>query len=1124
MPGKERFQFGLSPRQPNPMLKLIFSNHYETLEADLLDHLGQPGDPFAAQQIIVPSIGLRRKLDLAHADRYGISAQLNFQYLAQWLWGQIGCFVRVPQISPFSPELLTWRVYRLLSEPDFVPTGRLATYLNKADPAMRYELAQRTAALFDQYLTYRPQWLSDWSEGRKTDLGSTASDALDDETWQAALWQAVTKELGLCPFHPAGAFFEETAQLAASDPRIDRLPRQAFLFCLPTLPRLYVQLLEKLSRWIDLRVYLLNPCRQYWFEIVDAKRLSYLGLQARDDHHETGNALLAAWGKQTQAQIDLLLGETGAETLLDDSGFQHNSSTSLLATLQNAILDMEPMPSFSLDESDHSLEIHNCHTLSRQLEVLHDLLLDLFQNAAPPAAAEVLVVTPRLAEAAPLIDAVFGATPPERRIPYTITGRPANQENPIARILLELLALPQSRFTASEVFELLREPVVALRFGLATADLEQVRLWLAQSGIRWGMDAQHRADCELPPSARHTFSEGLRRLFLGYALPDHAENLVGGVLPCAGVEGVQARLLGCLWLFVETLERLRLDLSPARSPEDWQRTLLAVIDDFFYTDNEQSEALGEIRSAISSLTLQMQRGGGELTVASAIMRQALADAFDDPTRGGVASGRVTFAALSSLRGLPYQIVCFLGMDDGSFPSPMPRNEFDLMAKTPPQRGDRQRRLDERNLFLDLLLAARQRVIITYTGRSVRDNASLPPSVLVDELLDHLAPALATECVPGMALENARRRLVVEHPLQPFSPRYFRLDPRLFSFNQEYCEAAQRHQSGPAIAMPNTEESFEEKVESAEMQSRFLPNDSPLLPMPELLGEIDLDRLLRFFRHPCRFLLQAGLGISLAKAEVSLLDEEPLVLDWEGRRQLDDRLLPRLLRGDSIDTIEVLAANDPELPEGKLGERLRRKELNRLHDFAERVRLALANASPDPAMLSNQIDLEGEVWHLHGRLDHLTPTGQLLFRCDKTRSVDYLTAWIRHLALCLTRPDGVEPFTRWLSTDGEFVFAPVEEPARLLGELLALYRLGLCRPLHFFPRSSWELAISGSLKKARNTSWAGSIHAESDDPWYRLAFRGVDDPLDEDFEAVTAAVFAPLLEHLEDSRVDRTGVA
>ena len=211
------------------------------------------------------------------------------------------------------------------------------------------------------------------------------------------------------------------------------------------------------------------------------------------------SALLAAWGGQTQAHVDLLLGDAAA-IVEEDSVFLPAASNCLLAQLQNAILELRELEpgSIALAADDRSLEIHVCHSLTRQLEVLHDQLLALFAAPDPPALDQILVAVPDLSAAAPLIDAVFGTVPINRRIPYAITGLPARRSNPLARVLDDLLALCASRFTASSVFALLLQPAVAARFALTSDDLELIRGWMRETRMCWGLDGRERCQLQLP--------------------------------------------------------------------------------------------------------------------------------------------------------------------------------------------------------------------------------------------------------------------------------------------------------------------------------------------------------------------------------------------------------------------------------------------------------------------------------------------------------------------------------------------------------------------------------------------------------------------------------------------------
>jgi exodeoxyribonuclease V gamma subunit len=1116
------------------MLRIHFANHYETLTRLLFERLsGARGNVFAPDQLIVPSSAVRRSLTLALAEHQGVCANVQFSFLAQWLWQQIARLVpAVAEESPFAAPVLAWRVWAAFGEPDFVAAHpRLAAYLQGGDAVMRYQLAQRVAVLLELYLGERGDWLQDWLRARPAELHTTAASARQDERWQAELWQRITAEVGVDPLQPAARFIQALEQGGAALAASAGLPGSAHVFALPTMPQLHLQLLQALGRCVELHVYVLNPCREHWFELIDRRRLSHLAARGRAQAHEEGNCLLAAWGRQTQSHVEALV-EICGDGAEDDGHFEAHGGPTLLAQLQDSILELRQIEpgSLAVHGDDRSVEVHVCHSLTRELEVLHDHLLGLFCDAqasgTPLQPSDILVVTPDLEAAAPLIDAVFGAAPQERRIPYTLSGRSSGGTNVAARALLALLSLVASRCAASEVFGLLQQAIVARRFGLDDDALQQLHDWMRDSGMRWGLDAAHRASFDVPAQARHTLGDGLERLFLGYALPAQATEPWREQLPCGDAEGSSAATLGAFWRYVDALQRLRAAVSVAQTPPAWVALLHDAIAIFVQPTDDELDDVRELQQAIRTLAAGMQRGGlaqgGAPAVPLAVLHLALAQALDDPVRGGVPSGSVTFTSMSSLRGLPFAVVCAIGLNDGSFPTAQRASEFDLMALRP-RRSDRQRGSDERNLFLDLLLAARRSLYLSHTGRSARDNSPLPPSVLVSELLDLLVPAISDDPACAPALAHARRRLVVEHALQPFAVEAFAVDsePRLRSFNRELGSALQH--SLRAVALPHVphavaladDEADDEAV--ADPMPRFFGAALPA-PGPEW-REPTLAQLVEFFRNPCRYLLRRRLGIGLQRDAETLQDDEPFVPDWTSRNALARRLLPSVLQGADADSLRRLALAGIEWPAGALGTLALDRELQALHDFAARVRDASAAPCLAPHHVAIDIALDGEGWHLRAAFADLRGSGLVRWRYDATRAGDYLEAWLHHLALGVDAPHGVDPRTTWLSSDGRFGFEPCVDARALLRDLLRLYRRGLVEPLPFFPKSALQFVRSGREKAI--AAWrctAQHPHGEESDPAYRLALRGREEPLDAQFEACATAVFAPLLRHLVDARV------
>ena len=226
---------------------------------------------------------------------------------------------------------------------------------------MRYELARRIATVFDHYLTYRPEWLTQWQQGgsilatpgageldlRGPRLPGASEIQREDERWQAALWRALLADLatgadqaGYDPTPPAYRFLAESVKLDLDAVMRAEWPERISVFALPTMPPLHIALLRELSRWIDVRIYAINPCQEFWFDIVSVARVEQLEMKGELDYQEVGNPLLAEWGRQTQAQLHMLQELTESAASREASHFERNPAPSWLARVQNAILEL----------------------------------------------------------------------------------------------------------------------------------------------------------------------------------------------------------------------------------------------------------------------------------------------------------------------------------------------------------------------------------------------------------------------------------------------------------------------------------------------------------------------------------------------------------------------------------------------------------------------------------------------------------------------------------------------------------------------------------------------------------------------------------------------------------------
>ena len=1092
-------------------LKLHTSNELERLADALASVVAAPlASPFQPETIVVQSLGMARWLKLELARRHGVCANVRFPFPRAFEREVLAAVLPQRGLDPlFEPGALLWKIMQrlpaMLAQPGF--DGPRHYLAGEPDPRKRFQLAQRIAGLFDQYLIYRPRMIAEWDAGR-------------DDDWQAQLWREVSRGRT----HPAALRRELDARLHQPGAANTGLPQRVSLFGIAALPPFHVELFTALARHVDVHLFLLQPCREWWGEIVSPRREGQLLRQRDGDavsaplHLERGHRLLASLGKQGQDFLKLVYEPDAVEALAD---WGESQPATLLTWLQSDILNLndrgqDDEAKAVISRDDDSIQVHSCHSPLRELEVLHDHLLDWFARDPALEPRDVLVMMPDLEDYAPFVEAVFGAPEHEaRRIPFTVADRGARRCSQLVDTFLALLGLPGSRFGAASVLSLLDAPAVRARFGLSEADLDLARGWVEQVCIRWGVDAQQRGRFDLPEFTGNTWREGLDRLLLGYALAGD-EQLFQDRLPHDGIEGSAAATLGRFTEFVERLFAACELLEQIRPLAAWAAELRAVLDQFFLPGADAESDAQAIRDALAELARQARHAQFTEPVPLAVVLEQLVPALEEDRSGaGFLSGGVTFCALKPMRSIPFKVICLVGLSDNTFPRPTPQFGFDLMAQRP-QAGDSSRREDDRYLFLETLLSARQRLYLSYVGQSVRDNSEAPPSVLVSELLDCLAQGFmlekeATSPVSAASSnepstgehEEARLRahLVTRHRLQAFSEQYF-TGGRLFSYSDENRDAANalrvRDVVAPAFA------------------------SAPLAPPEPPTRELSLEQLVEFLANPAKFFAVRRLGIKLPAERAALEEREPFEITGLEEYSLKQELLEVKLAGLPLESARALATAAGRLPIGVVGEVSHRSVCAQVEAFHARLAPHLPAAWPEPL----DVALEVNGVRVMGRFARVTPAGPIHFRCAKVKAKDLLRAWVYHLAWHAAHPDGHASKSLLIAEEESFEFKPARNASELLGELVALYQRGLCEPLKFFPQSSLAFA-EAELRPATSRAtkspldcalgkWNppefGAGQSESEDPFFDLCFHHVDPFAGEEFGAMARAVFQPLLAH------------
>ncbi len=1058
------------------MLKLHQSNDMSELARVFCDRSRNSLDPFTPRTVVVQSSGIGQWLKLQLAERDGIASNIDCVLPANFLWRlyqTLAGDTEFPAVSPYDRSRLVWRVMRLINENPGL-SGAIRAYLTagRGSDLHLYQLASEITLLFDEYLMYRPDWIMDWQAGKQEKAGHAG--------WQAELWRLIQEDLaGLSHLHRAALHQATMSKLGSSS---CHLPwQQLSVFGLSTMPPLQLRTFENLARHIDIDIYFQNPCRHYWGDIVsqqDKARRSIRSLINSDlplqdeDYLEIGNPLLSALGKQGREFFELML---ESDVMQSDEAFLPSGDATILHYVKNDILELTHGGAFAdttpacFDTVDNSLQIHCCHSRLREVEVLHDEILRALAADPTLKTRDVIVMVPDISDYAPFIDAIFSGD-----LNYRIADRSRQQTGSLTSTLLQLLQLPKSRLTAPDVVDLLEAPAVMRRFDLNLDDLETITDWIRRAEIRWEYSGTRKTEYwQLPAEHQNTWQFGLKRLALGLAMTPE-QGPWDNSLPL-GIAPAETELLGTLCQIIDLLDDYRERCHQPQSMAHWQVLVSGLLEDFFLAAGDEVLEITQVQEELESLASAAEAARYTTPFSYQLLVHALEQGLADTSTGGFINGGITFATLVPMRSIPFRMVCLMGMNDGEYPREVRPQSFNLIANGQAQRGDRSKKLDDRYLFLEALLSARDIFYASYIGRSMHDNKEHPPSAVLAQLQNYLAdifPALRTR----------------QHALQPFNTAYYQGDEQS-SFVQSWYRALQAPVAATFIDSP-------------------LPEDSTLLCT-------ELAQLAKFLRHPGQYFLTQRLGAYLDTQDIELADTESFDLDSLERFWLEDEALTALVETGDLTDFRAAGISSGQVLPGAAGRQQLEKVIQRAEEIYQSIEPYLEGS---PAIRTGEFTIGTQPLQI--QLTNLYQGQLVQYRVGGLRAADELSLWTSHLAANLFEPTPSILIARGKAgkADTRRLEPLADDDARHhLQGLLSYYEQGMKSPLFLPCRASRTFVSSllqdqdreAALARAR-AEWSNDQSGSEgrDRYWQRLfqfpeAFSGT-------FSSDACAVWEPLL--------------
>ena len=1019
-------------------------------------------DAFATEIISVPTRGVERWLSQGLAQRLGatpgrsdgVCVGVAFPSPRRLVARALAGSTADDDIDPWRPHHAVWPLLRVIDRCRGEAWAAMlwhhlrgnggSTHPAASRGGRRWSTARHLADLFARYAATRPAMIESWVQGR--DVDAMGFPLPEDRAWQSELWRRLREEIAAPS--PAERLQTAVARLRL-EPATSDLPQRVSIFGATRLDTDHLLVLSALADHRDVHLWLTHPSAALWDRVKVATQTD--GLQpSRPPRRNSATTeafvdhrLLAYLGRDV-AELQLALIATSPNaTDLHYGPLESNGPATLLGWLQADVAENRaPLPQHELpvlEPTDRSVQFHACHGPDRQVEVLREVLVGLLADDPTLEPRDIVVMCPDIEKFAPLIAASFGLDTPDtpaehpgHRLRVRLADRSLRQVNPLLGLVSRLVALADSRVEASALLDLCAAPPVARRFSFSHDDLERLHDLVLRAGVRWGFDAAHRRRFEMGEFRQNTWAAGLERLLLGVTMDETDQHFIGTTLPLDDIDAGDVDLVGRL---AELVDRVKMLIEACNAPRPitaWVELFKQAIEMLSSVPPGDTWQLSHAYRELGDLGLGAEEAD-DVVLNLAEISELLGDAFRGrASRANFRTGTLTVCTMLPMRSVPHRVVCLLGVDDGVFPR-RPEPDGDNIIGDDEWIGDHDVRSEDRQLLLDAIMSARERLVVIFAGADPRSGSNIPPAVPIGELLDALDGTARTE--DG---EPIRTKITMRHPLQPFDASNFAPEqglaaPRPFSFDRASLRAVRAASRGrrPAVRIFGGE--------------TLPPRDDDEL--------VSLADLVRFFNHPIRALMYERAALWLARPDEKPDEQIPVRLTGLDSWSIGERLLRLRLAGQEPTSLIDAEWRRGYLPPRGLGQMAIQEITNQVEQLVETARPFLTEQPIPYEVLAELGDRR-----LTGTVSGVVGDSVVHVSFSKLAPRHRLQAWLELLALTVHDPSRAWQVVS-IGRGGCSHLRAIHSTwaSTVLADLIDLRATGLREPIPYAAKTSAEYA-------------------------------------------------------------------